>query len=407
MNRIDDLIHELCPNGVPFKSVAELGLVYGGLTGKSKQDFQAGNSRYVPYTQVFHYLKLETLPEPMVVTRSHERQTAVRRGDVLFTASSEQAEEVGMSCAVTSSFEEDVYLNSFCFGLRFHDPDQLRPEFAMYLFRSSGVRRQIVRTANGVTRFNISKKRFSRVVVPVPPLEVQDEIVRILDAFTNLTAELEAELEARRTQYEHYREALLIGDLAPQAEWATLGEIGRVAMCKRIFKSQTASSGEVPFFKIGTFGKEPDAFIERSLFDEYREKFSYPRPGDVLISASGTIGRAIVYDGQDSYFQDSNIVWLAHSEDRVLNRYLYHWYKIIEWATDTGGTIRRLYNKNILKARIRLPSLAEQERIAHVLDGFELLTSDLTSGLPAEIEARRKQYEYYRDRLLAFDEVPT
>ncbi len=175
-------------------------------------------------------------------------------------------------------------------------------------------------------------------------------------------------------------------------------------MCKRIMKSQTTTEGDVPFFKIGTFGGKPNAFISKETFEEYKSKYSYPKKGEVLISAAGTIGRTVVFDGKPSYFQDSNIVWVSNDETKVLNQYLYHYYKLNPWAISTGGTIARLYNDNILNAEIVVPSLEEQERIVSILDKFEMLCNDISDGLPAEIEARQKQYEYYRDKLLTFEE---
>ena len=120
------------------------------------------------------------------------------------------------------------------------------------------------------------------------------------------------------------------------------------------------------------------------------------------ISVAGTIGRTVIYDGEPAYYQDSNIVWLDNDESLVLNKYLYYCYQLQPWAVSTGGTIARLYNDNISKAKIRIPSLEEQRRIIAILDRFDALCNDLTSGIPAEIEARQKQYEYYRDKLLAF-----
>ena len=141
-----------------------------------------------------------------------------------------------------------------------------------------------------------------------------------------------------------------------------LGELGSVAMNRRIFKDQTSENEEVPFFKIGTFGSKPDAFISRELFEEYKLKYPYPEIGDILISASGSIGRIVVYQGEDEYFQDSNIVWLKH-DNRLDNKFLKQFYSIVKWQGLEGSTIKRLYNKNILDTDISIPSTIEQNKI--------------------------------------------
>jgi len=144
-------------------------------------------------------------------------------------------------------------------------------------------------------------------------------------------------------------------------EQRKFGDVGSVAMCKRIFKEQTSDDGEVPFYKIGTFGGEPDAFISRKLFDEYKTKYPYPHKGDILISASGSIGRTIEFTGKDEYFQDSNIVWLKH-ENEIDNNFLKVLYSIVEWSCE-GSTIKRLYNDNFLKTEFMLPQIDEQIKL--------------------------------------------
>lgn len=257
-------------------------------------------------------------------------------------------------------------------------------------------------------KFDYTKKAHPSVIrneymIPIPQLEVQKEIVNILDKFTQLEAELSAELEARKKQYEFYRIQLLTFSESSNVVWKKLGEIGKVSMCKRIMKNQTKSVGDIPFYKIGTFGKTPNAYISRDIYDEYRRKFSFPKKGDILLSASGTIGRAVVYDGEPAYFQDSNIIWLDNDEKQVTNGFLRHLYKVVTWQTE-GGTIKRLYNDNIKKIKIPVPPIEEQNRIVDILDKFEKLTTDISEGLPAELKARRKQYEYYRAKLLSFKE---
>ena len=144
-------------------------------------------------------------------------------------------------------------------------------------------------------------------------------------------------------------------------EQRKFSDVGTVAMCKRIFKDQTSDEGEVPFYKIGTFGGAPDAYITRELFEEYKKTYQYPSKGDILISASGSIGRTIEYTGEDEYFQDSNIVWLKHGEN-LDNSFLKVLYSIVEWSCE-GSTIKRLYNDNFLKTEFMLPKIDEQIKI--------------------------------------------
>jgi len=170
----------------------------------------------------------------------------------------------------------------------------------------------------------------------------------------------------------------LVGDIPDDWEVRALGEIGEVRMCKRVLKQQTRVRGEVPFFKIGTFGAEPDAFIDRTLFDELTRKYYFPKPGDVLISAAGTIGRVVVYNGCPAYFQDSNIVWIENNEKIVLNTYLRHIYDVTKWPVSNGGTVARLYNDS-LKTKVFLPiaPLSEQYAVAAALSDVDALLTEL------------------------------
>ena len=143
-------------------------------------------------------------------------------------------------------------------------------------------------------------------------------------------------------------------------------------MCRRIFKEQTSETGDIPFYKIGTFGADPDAFISRELFEEYKSKYPYPQKGDILISASGSIGRAVEFAGNNEYFQDSNIVWLNHDE-RLSNPFLKCFYSVVKWAGIEGSTIKRLYNDNILNTVICMPSVPEQKRIGLFFENLDNL----------------------------------
>ena len=142
-------------------------------------------------------------------------------------------------------------------------------------------------------------------------------------------------------------------------------------MCKRIFKEQTSEEGDVPFYKIGTFGGSPDAYISRELFEEYKKAYQYPSKGDILISASGSIGRTVEYTGEDEYFQDSNIVWLKHG-DNIDNAFLKVLYSVVEWSCE-GSTIKRLYNDNFLKTEFMLPYIEEQTKIGEFFSQIDNL----------------------------------
>lgn len=218
--------------------------------------------------------------------------------------------------------------------------------------------------------------------------------------FSKLDRQIELEekkLELLEQQKKGYMQKIFAQELRFKDEngndypdWVTkkLGDIGKVAMNKRIYKNETTENGEIPFYKIGNFGKNADTFITREKFDEYKEKYPYPNVGDILISASGSIGRTIEYTGEDAYYQDSNIVWLNHN-DEVINKYLKYFYKIVKWSGIEGTTIKRLYNKNILNTKIELPTVEEQYKMANFLSKLDKIIDIQIEKL--ELLKQRKQ----------------
>ena len=175
-----------------------------------------------------------------------------------------------------------------------------------------------------------------------------------------------------------------------------LGDIGKISMCKRILKNQTSESGEIPFYKIASFGGIADCFISKELFEEYKNKYSYPNKGDILISAAGTLGRTVIFDGKPSYFQDSNIVWIDNDETKVCNNYLYYFYQTKPWIKTSGSTIDRLYNDNIRNIKIKYPmDINEQKKIINPL---KLIDDKIETNnkINTELEAMAKTiYDYW------------
>lgn len=224
-----------------------------------------------------------------------------------------------------------------------------------------------------VNQCSISSSEVKRITFCFPSLHEQEKIAEILttqDKLIELQAKKVAELKRLKKAYlqkmfpqngENVPEIRFKG-FTNAWEQRKVGELASVSMNRRIFKEQTTENGDVPFFKIGTFGGIPDAYISRKLFEEYRAKYPYPKVGDILISASGSIGRTVEYSGKDEYFQDSNIVWLNHDE-RINNSFLKCFFAVVKWAGIEGSTIKRLYNDNILNTEISIPSIEEQSKI--------------------------------------------
>lgn len=245
-------------------------------------------------------------------------------------------------------------------------------------------RKELIRLIKGTTVRHIHNSEIKDIVICLPKLETEQ--VRISSYFKRLDHLItlhqrkldklgkikKAMLDKMFPKNNEKVPEIRFKEFTDDWEQRKFGDIGTVSMCKRIFKNETSDKGEIPFYKIGTFGGEPDAYISRELFEEYKGKFSYPNKGDILLSASGTIGRIVEYDGEEAYFQDSNIVWLSHDES-VCNKFLKVLYPIIRWDGIEGSTIQRLYNDNFLKTRFMMPSVEEQEKIGEYFSRLDNL----------------------------------
>lgn len=420
MNKIEKLIKELCPKGVEFKALGELGSFFNGLSGKNKADFENGNARYISYMNVFSNIKSDLKANDFVKIKPNEQQNSIKLGDIFFTNSSETPQEVGMSCVVTKEPLEKIYLNSFCFGFRFDDENLLLPDFSKYLFRSESVRKQIIKTANGVTRFNISKTKFTTIQIPLPPLELQKEIVRILDAFTELERELERELELRKKQYEFYRNKLLSKEelehrtakLNPalKVEVKSLGEVFNIknGYTPSKAKKEFWQNGTIPWFRmddIRTNGRILKDSIQHITPQAVKGGKLFPA-NSIIIATTATIGEhALIIVDYLSNQQFTCLSLKSELSDSVDMKFMFYYGFILSELCKKNVNSSGFASVDMTKFKnfkIPIPPLEIQKQIVEILERFDSLTNSLTSGIPAELTGRKKQYVHYRERLLSF-----
>lgn len=275
------------------------------------------------------------------------------------------------------------------------DEDVYKP-FIKWVLSSEAILRQLSNYSNQSAQANFGKQDLDKLRFVFPKHKNQRQIAKILstaDAVIEKTQAAIAKYKAikqgmlqdlftrgidlntnkLRPRYqdapELYKESKL-GWIPREWEDKELGDVGEVRMCRRVFNYETSDQGDIPFYKIGTFGKQPDAYISKELYDSYRQQFSFPNKGDILISAAGTIGRTIIYDGTPSYFQDSNIVWIENNGHLISNEYLYQVFQIVEYKTE-GGTIQRLYNSILKSALFPCPPKPEQQLITERLNAID------------------------------------
>ena len=258
------------------------------------------------------------------------------------------------------------------------------PVFMEYLVRNPRFIKRSLKYLEGtvIKLMTLKPRDFVKMKISVPCMEEQKKVSDFLSKIDALITISEKEVNKYKELKKGCLQTMFPRDGADVPEvrfpgftdaWELrkFGDVGSVAMCKRIFKEQTSEEGDVPFYKIGTFGGTPDAYISRELFEEYKKAYQYPSKGDILISASGSIGRTVEYTGEDEYFQDSNIVWLKHG-DNIDNAFLKVLYSVVEWSCE-GSTIKRLYNDSFLKTEFMLPYIEEQTKIGEFFSQIDNL----------------------------------
>ena len=346
-------------------------------------------------------------------------QNTLKKGDILLTSASETPDECAMSSVIRQDIQENVYLDDHLFAIRLKDSykDIINTAYVNYYMHTSEFRIQVCRKVRGVTRFYITGKPFMSLEIPVPPIEVQSKIVEILDNFTELEAELEAELKARQKQYEYYRNQLLTFDKVGGARFERLGAV--------ILSLKTGLNPRKNFVLNSEDSNKPyitgkDIFANRinvtdktDMINDYAVNLINKRAcleSGLLLFAStgtGTVGRMAIIENYNNDWAMSETLYAIKTKENLSSKYLMHFLysdnakKQFE-PKISKGSVPHLKVADLLNVDVPIPPLEEQKKIVSILDRFEALTTDLQSGLPAEIEARRKQYEYYREQLLTF-----
>lgn len=422
MSKIDELLKN---EKVEWKKLGDIGEFYGGITGKTKQDFNGGNAKFITYKNVYLNPSTDLDVKDKVKIKVNENQRKLMYGDILFTGSSETSDECGMSSVITTNLKEDIYLNSFCFFLRLNNLNLLLPDFSKHLFRSETLRAKIGKTASGVTRFNVSKDLMKKIEIPIPSLETQEKIVKILDKFTNCVTELQAELQDRTKQYEYYRDLLLSEDYLNkisekidgfenkkyELKTTTLGEIGLFTRGNGLQKKDFVSKGNpvIHYGQIYTkYGFETNKTISFTS-DELFQKLKKAKHNDILIATTSEniedVGKAVVWLGNEKVGFSGDMYSYSTTEN---SKYIAYYFQTTEFQKQkerkvTGTKLIRIHGDDMAKFLISLPPIPIQNKVVEILDKFQSLLFDTKGLLPQEIEQRQKQYEYYREKLLTFD----
>lgn len=403
MSRLKELIERLCPDGVEYKPLGELGTFERG-NGLQKKDFTENGVGCIHYGQIYtYYSTFATETKSFVSEELANKLLPIFPGNLVIACTSENVEDVGKAVAWLGT--ETIVTGGHSVVFR----HSLNPKYVAYFFQTENFFIQKKKFAFGAKVIDIKAADLAKIVIPVPPIEVQEEIVRILDRFADYAASLQAELQARKEQYEYYRNLLLtfnpsacgcgtdgeqeIKVTTPPlnglgATWKPMSEIAKI-MNGKDYKH--IEKGGIPVYGSGGIM----TYIKDYMYDEE----------SVLLPRKGSIGK--IYYVNNKFWTVDTIYWTKINQKIIKPKFLYYFLKTqnTERKAIKAGAVpsmtQEIYNKII----IPIPPIEVQEKIVAILDRFETLVNDLTQGLPAEIAAVRERYEYYRNKLLTFKRI--
>ena len=422
MSKLNELIEKLCPNGVEYKTIGEIATYRRGSFPQpyTNSSFYGGTDA-MPFVQVADIsdegftLKEQTkqtiskIAQPKSVFVPRDTVICSIQGTIGRVAITQYDSYVDRTIAIFDGFKIDINKRFFayCIQLKF----SIEKKFA-----------------RGSTLKTITKEEFTKFRIPVPPIEVQCEIVRILDKITKLEAELEAELEARKRQYEYYRDKLLNFDdtanpcgcthththththgyLLKNVKYYKLNEIASIY--DGTHQTPKYKSEGIPFISVENINDiyNSKKYISVEDYNKYKIK---PKINDIFMTRIGSIGKCTIFYKQEDIAYYVSLALIRPNQDIVNSYYLKYiiesiiGVKELRKRTLINAVPIKINKDDIGKIKLPIPPMDEQKRIVSILDKFEKLCNDISQGLPAEIEARQKQYEYYRDKLLTFKEL--
>ena len=387
MSKLDTLIQQLCPDGVEYKKLGDIATITRG-GNLQKKDFTDIGIPCIHYGQIYtKYGLFADKTFTFISKQSASKQKYAEPNDIVMAVTSENLEDVCKCVAWLGDVPAAVSGHT---AIIHHGQN---PKYLCYYFHSSHFQNQKNRMAHGTKVIEVTPNKLTDILLPVPPLEIQCEIVRILNNFAELTgkltAELSVELTARKKQYEYYQTKLFsFGDATVYMPLAEIAEIGTGSSNT----NEELAEGKYPFFV-------------RS--QDVRRKNEYEYDETAIITSGDGVGVGRIFHYIEGKYALHQRAYRIHiTDERIIPKYFYYYMKAtflpyIEKAS-FHSSVTSIRRPMLNKFPVPVVSIDQQNRIVSILDRFDVLCNDLTSGLPAEIEARQKQYEYYRDKLLTF-----
>lgn len=398
MSKLEELIQKYCPDGVEYLSIGSIITRVRNKGGKNpsiKTVYSVSNT--------LGLVKAEDYRENVIYSEDTSNYIVVEKGMFAYNPARLNIGSLAWLQTDQPGLVSPMYV---VFSI---DQTKITPEYLYLHLKSQYVNVKINSLTESGARFRFDFERWGLIEIPVPPIPIQEEVVRILDTFSELQVELQKELKKRKQQYNYYKSYLLSRDYPIMR----IGDITRVFSASRVHKNEWQKTG-VPFFRSsdvmsshrGEQNPKGEVFISKELYEKLSAKSGKIRVGDLLVTGGGSIGVPYLVKFEPLYVKDADLLCIV--KNNILdNRFLYH-YMLSEQFQDYlasithDATIAHYTISQIKETPVPVPSWEEQQMIIAVLDKFNVFSNDTTMGLPAEIEKRRQQYEFYRDKLLTF-----